>query len=57
MATTKNQAVRMGRKISSHAGFFELGIDGLLAEQFENRVQVKMDSLENEDGEILKREE
>ena len=57
MATTKNQAVRMGRKISSHAGFFELGIDGLLAEQFEDRVQVKMDSLENEDGEILKREE
>jgi hypothetical protein len=57
MATTKNQAVRMGRKISSSEGFFELRVDGLLVEELENKVPIKIDSLENENGEFLKREE
>jgi len=57
MATTKNQAVRMGRTNSSDEGFFEFWIDGLLAEQFDDKVYIKTDSFENEDGEFLKREE
>ncbi len=57
MATTKNQAVRMGRTNSSDEDIFEFQIDGLLAEQFDDKVYIKTDSFENEDGEFLKREE
>lgn len=47
----------MGRVDSSDEGFFEFWIDGLLAEQFDDKVYIKTDSFENEDGEFLKREE
>lgn len=56
MGTTKNQAIRKGRVNSTEGDLYELA-DGLLVEELEASTPLKMDSAENENGEIIRREE
>lgn len=56
MGTTKNQAIRKGRVNSTEGDLYELA-DGLLVEELEASTPLKMDSVENENGEIIRREE
>lgn len=57
MGTTKNQAIRKGRVNSTSGDIYEFDIDGLLVEELVVDTLLKMDSAENEDGEIIRREE
>ena len=54
MATTKNQAVRLGRVTSADG---DLYIFGLLVEELEDGTPLKIDSRDNESGDYLRRDE
>jgi hypothetical protein len=61
MATQKNQAVRLGRVDSSNGDsggddIYEVDIFGLLVEELDDGTNIKIDSLNSEDGEILIRD-
>ena len=54
MATTKNQAVRLGRVTSADG---DLYLFGLLVEELEDGTPLKIDSRDNENGDYLRRDE
>ena len=54
MATTKNQAVRLGRAKSADGDIY---IFGLLVEELEDGTPLKIDSRDNESGDYLRRDE
>ena len=57
MATTKNQAVRLGRVNSSDGDIYEIDLFGLLVEELEEDTPLKIDSKDSESGDYLRRDE
>ncbi len=57
MATTKNQAVRLGRVNSADGDIYEIDLFGLLVEELEEDTPLKIDSRDSESGDYLRRDE